>query len=241
MKEYLETMPNGEYRYQKDEGISIGGDWIEIPAGAEFLTKCTDPDDKNWFLFWKSDQKFCVGWDKEWVNCDYGLSDYLKDWSLAARVLWSRFTQPEELPFIDETTYLTQGANGDHLKASIGEINNAEKIVSCDSFNLLPDFEFDTPITCGPMESDGGSSGYYFTKLPKHMIDQIVATGGIEIKDIARYVYDNNADAFNIIKAQKRIIEAKKGGGKKGASMQYDANKIVYFGNEQLNALNADK
>lgn len=64
------------------------------------------------------------------------------------------------------------------------------------------------------IESDGGSSDYYFTKLPYHVIDQIVLTGGIEIKDIARYVYDNDADAFNIIKAEKRIIEAKKGKGK---------------------------
>ena len=87
------------------------------------------------------------------------------------------------------------------------------------------------------IKSDGGSSDYYFTKLPQELIDQIVKTGGIEIKDIARYVYDNNADAFNIIKAQKRIIEANKGVGKAGITKLYDANKIVYFANEQLKAV----
>ena len=87
------------------------------------------------------------------------------------------------------------------------------------------------------IKSDGGSSDYYFTKLPQELIDQIVKTGGIEIKDIARYVYDNNADAFNIIKAQKRIIEANKGVGKAGITKLYDAKKISFFANEQYEAI----
>ena len=93
------------------------------------------------------------------------------------------------------------------------------------------------PNKLKPIVSDGGSSDYYFTKLPKHLIDQIVETGGIEIKDIARYVYDNDADAFNIIKAQKRIIEARKGKGKAGIDLLYDAKKILFFANEQYEAI----
>ena len=88
-----------------------------------------------------------------------------------------------------------------------------------------------------PIVSDGGSSDYYFTTLPKHLIDQIIETGGIEIKDIARYIYDNDADAFNIIKAQKRIIEARKGKGKAGIDLLYDANKIKFFASEQYEAI----
>ena len=88
-----------------------------------------------------------------------------------------------------------------------------------------------------PIKSDGGSSAYYFTKLPQHIIDKIVETGGIEIKDIVRYVYDNNADAFNIIKAQKRIIESRKGKGKEGIDMLYDANKIKFFAEEQYSSI----
>lgn len=90
------------------------------------------------------------------------------------------------------------------------------------------------------ISSDGGSSDYYFTKLPKHLIDEIVKTGGIEIKDIARYVYDNDADAFNIIKAEKRIIENRKGVGKKGVTSLYDANKIMFFAKEQYEAMRKD-
>ena len=91
--------------------------------------------------------------------------------------------------------------------------------------------------TTEEITSDGGSSSYYFTKLPKHLIDQIVETGGIEIKDIVRYVFDNNADAFNIVKAQKRIIEANKGKGKSGITGLYDAKKITFFANEQYEAM----
>lgn len=85
-----------------------------------------------------------------------------------------------------------------------------------------------------PIESDGGSSDYYFTKLPKWLIDQIVETGGIEVKDIVQFVFDNDAHAKDIIKAQKRIIEQRKGGGKAGLKPLYDYNKIVFFAEDQL-------
>lgn len=85
-----------------------------------------------------------------------------------------------------------------------------------------------------PIESDGGSSDYYFTKLPKWLIDQIVETGGIEIKDIVQFVFDNDAHAKDIIKAQKRIIEQRKGSGKAGLKPLYDYNKIVFFAEDQL-------
>lgn len=105
-------------------------------------------------------------------------------------------------------------------------------IKSADEINTSQDESINKGI-----ESDGGSSDYYFTSLPKHMIDQIVETGGIEIKDIIRYVFDNNADAFNIVKAQKRIVESLKGKGKAGITSLYDANKIRFFAEEQYNAL----
>ena len=100
--------------------------------------------------------------------------------------------------------------------------------------DMIPDYE---EATVKGIVSDGGASDYYFTKLPQHIIDSIVITGGIEIKDIARYVYDNDADAFNIIKAEKRIIEERKGKGKLGNTALYDANKIKFFANEQYEAI----
>lgn len=91
-----------------------------------------------------------------------------------------------------------------------------------------------------PIKSDGGSSGYYFTKLPQHMIDKIVETGGIEIKDITRYVYDNDSDCKDITKALKRIQEWKKGGGKQGVDALYDANKIIFFAKELRESIKND-
>lgn len=91
-----------------------------------------------------------------------------------------------------------------------------------------------------PIKSDGGSSSYYFTKLPQHMIDKIVETGGIEIKDITRYVYDNDSDCKDITKALKRIQEWKKGGGKQGIDALYDANKIIFFAKELRESIKND-
>lgn len=91
-----------------------------------------------------------------------------------------------------------------------------------------------------PIKSDGGSSSYYFTKLPQHMIDKIVKKGGIEIKDITRYVYDNDSDCKDITKALKRIQEWKKGGGKQGIDALYDANKIIFFAEELRESIKND-
>ena len=134
------------------------------------------------------------------------------------------------------------------VSEEINTSQNDSKNISYKSDVLLPKTDEDDFTCClgkdietkttEEITSDGGSSSYYFTKLPKHLIDQIVETGGIEIKDIIRYVFDNNADAFNIVKAQKRIIEHSKGKGKAGITSLYDANKIRFFAEEQYNALN---
>lgn len=92
-----------------------------------------------------------------------------------------------------------------------------------------------TVMNSSTIESDGGSSSYYFTKLPNWLLDKIVETGGIEIKDIVQFVYDNDAHAKDILKAQKRIIEQRKGRGKAGLKPLYDYNKIVFFAEDQLN------
>ena len=118
------------------------------------------------------------------------------------------------------------------------DLDDLKLIKSVDEINTSQNESINGNIASQEIHSDGGSSDYYFTSLPKHLIDQIVETGGIEIKDIIRYVFDNNADAFNIVKAQKRIVESLKGKGKAGITSLYDANKIRFFAEEQYNALN---
>lgn len=115
-------------------------------------------------------------------------------------------------------------------------------------YDLLHDFSSDsneavqdeTKPSNKKVKSDGGSSSYYFTKLPQHLIDQIVETGGIEIKDIVRYCFDNDADCKDIIKALKRIREDLKGGGKEGSDAMYNARKVVYFADELFKHIEND-
>lgn len=87
----------------------------------------------------------------------------------------------------------------------------------------------------GAVKSDGGSSPYYEIALPQHIIDRIVKTGKIEVKDVVRYGFGNDFDCGNIIKATKRIYENKQGRGKAGTDTKYDANKIKFFTEELIN------
>lgn len=82
------------------------------------------------------------------------------------------------------------------------------------------------------IKSDGGSTSYYSCPLPKEVIERITETGCIEIKDVIKYCFYNDADAFNIIKALKRVMEARRGRGKQGIDEQYDINKIKFFTGE---------
>lgn len=94
MKEYLTKKEDGTYT------ITLGGGDIEIPEGAEYLTKC-DEDGKEWLLFWMENCKWCVGFDDEWVIYEK-VEWYIDAWKGGACIVWSRHTQPEELPFIDD-------------------------------------------------------------------------------------------------------------------------------------------
>lgn len=124
---------------------------------------------------------------------------------------------------------------GDWLSGS-WDINDFEK-QSKWSIVWKRDDVKETDFSVKPVKSDGGSSSYYFTALPEHLIADIVKRGGIEIKDIVRYCFDNDADCKDIIKALKRIRENLKGGGKEGVDCIYDANKICFFAEELRSSL----
>jgi len=79
-----------------------------------------------------------------------------------------------------------------------------------------------------PIVSDGGSSKYYEITVTNKAGESIK----VEMGDIIRACVANDFDLGNIMKACRRISEAKQGRGKAGASVEYDANKIVYFANE---------
>ena len=102
MKEYLEKQANG-YVLVKDT-CKRSEDWIEVPNGAECLTVCDDEDKNKWYLVWRGNCKFCVGFDNDWHDCGDVLSmaEYLDAWDGSARIVWQRPQQPESLPFVDD-------------------------------------------------------------------------------------------------------------------------------------------
>lgn len=101
IKEFLDTEKG--YVLVKDT-CKRSEDWIEVPDGAECLTVCDDEDKNKWYLFWRGDCKFCVGYDNDWY--DFGsvssMTEYLDAWDGSARIVWQRPQQPEPLPFVDD-------------------------------------------------------------------------------------------------------------------------------------------
>lgn len=88
MKEYL-INNNGEYELHQGGIVPDGA--IEVPEGAEFAVS-----DGNDIQFRKNDKYFVNG---DWWRAHFSFSDFpVNVWS----IIWSRLTQPEELPFVDD-------------------------------------------------------------------------------------------------------------------------------------------
>lgn len=96
---------------------------------------------------------------------------------------------------------------------------------------FLSDLDNDT-ISVVPssneVKSDGGSAKYYQIEITNSKGEKF----NCELNDILRDVFNNQWDLCNIVKASRRISEARKGQGKKDVSIQYDANKIIWFAEE---------
>lgn len=91
MKEYLEPMPNGDYRYHRDEGFSIGGDWIEVPEGASHLlnTSTNNPKQLNFYKL-SGENKYWFG-NGEWIKSHDVQSNFENN-----SVVWQRPTTKSE-------------------------------------------------------------------------------------------------------------------------------------------------
>lgn len=95
--------------------------------------------------------------------------------------------------------------------------------------NFLNELNNDTK----EVQSDGGSTKYYQIEITNSKGEKF----NCELNDILRDVFNNQWDLCNIVKASRRISEARKGKGKKDVSVQYDANKIIWFA-EEIKKLN---
>lgn len=98
-------------------------------------------------------------------------------------------------------------------------------------------------VESAQVESDGLSSSYYNLPFNQRLTAKIMAqidSGealNIETGDVIELAFGNDFDFGNIIKALKRIHEAKNGRGKKGVDAAYDLNKCKYFIDEIKNKL----
>lgn len=97
--------------------------------------------------------------------------------------------------------------------------------------------------TKSAVKSDGGSSSYYKLSMliSNDKIEQIcegsnISKVSIETGDVIRAIVDNDFDLGNIIKACRRIHQAKLGTGKEGTDVEYDIKKIKYFLDEWYEA-----
>lgn len=95
------------------------------------------------------------------------------------------------------------------------------------------EFFFATPVQelqeiQQPIKSDGGSSDYYKLTITNKAGESIQCETG----DVLRVMVGNDYDLSNVIKAARRMYEASQGRGKEGATIEYDANKIIYFATE---------
>lgn len=90
------------------------------------------------------------------------------------------------------------------------------------------------PATTGAIKSDGGSSTYYDIALPDGLLDELIrrkqdeGQAYIKTEEIIHLGLGNDFDAGNIFKCLVRMESLKKGKGKAGNSLEYDANKVLY-------------
>lgn len=85
------------------------------------------------------------------------------------------------------------------------------------------------------IKSDGGSSSYYDIDIPDWLFSILINRDDlgrcfIKTEELIE-VLGSDFDESNILKCLVRINSLKKGIGKEGNDVNYDANKIIYSAN----------
>ena len=105
LKEYLRKNSNGTYSYIGTVRPEHVSDFmIEIPEGCNIIT-CENRKGNLVYFHWKSldSDEFFLKDEKIWSNnFNETLSDFIKKNEGDVVIIWSRYTHPEELPFIDD-------------------------------------------------------------------------------------------------------------------------------------------
>jgi hypothetical protein len=181
---------------------SVGVLWGEYTRGEiqEFLDWCVEHGAKAWES---------VLYDKRY-DCFRGVPRNFFG------VGCEQYTVVCNSPFYGKVVSTIEEAK-EHISKKLGLEEQQEAIVSSG-----------TPIKSDnlPIKSDGGSSAYYRFSITSSVTGE---TMEVETGDVIRHMVGNDFDLGNIIKACRRIHQAKQGKGKEGTDVEYDANKIAYF------------
>ena len=106
VKEYL-FKHNYQYtlvELSKEDAGSNPEQYIEIPEGCNIIT-CENRNGNLVYFHWKSldSDEFFLKAEKIWTNnFNETLSDFIEKNEGDVKIIWSRHTQPEELPLIDD-------------------------------------------------------------------------------------------------------------------------------------------
>ncbi len=121
MKEYLRKNSNDTYSYIGTVRPEHVSDFmIEIPKGCNIIT-CENRKGNLVYFHWKSldSDEFFLKDEKIWSNnFDETLSDFIEKNEGEVKIIWSRYTHPEELPFIDDECYTNKSDGGFRLPIS---------------------------------------------------------------------------------------------------------------------------
>lgn len=105
LKEYLRKNSNGTYSYIGTVRPEHVSDFmIEIPEGCNIIT-CEERKCGLVYFHWKSldSDEFFLKDEEIWSNnFNETLSDFIEKNEGDVKIIWSRYTHPEELPFIDD-------------------------------------------------------------------------------------------------------------------------------------------
>lgn len=164
------------------------------------------------------------------------------------KIMWCGVS--EEVEFLNVGYYF---ANGRYLSycgysdskffggCSYKELTWEDLFEEVTNENLVEECLEKVGLSKTPHKSTGGSSKYYEVVLPEWLLDKQKENGYIMIEDLAEIMFDNDFNYTNIFKAQKRMFDLQKGGGKEGNTLEYDANKCKYYVDKQLEVFNRNK
>ena len=145
LKEYLRKNSNGTYSYiGMVQPEHVSDFMIEIPEGCNIIT-CENRKGNLVYFNWKSldSDEFFLKDEKIWSNnFNETLSDFIEKNEGDVVIIWSRYTHPEELPFIDDEPSINdqyaeiETVRHNHYFKDVSDVNRIDVYEVLKRFNV---------------------------------------------------------------------------------------------------------